>query len=256
MDEKEYKNCYVAFLDILGFKYMIDHEKCNYIFSIYSLIKKAVEKANFNLNNSDIKAFNEIKYKVMSDSIIIYIEENTPDAFFALIRTCQMLQMLLLSLDTPILIRGGISNGNLFVENDIFFGNGLTQAYLIESTISNYPRIIFTNKLLSEARNNYKEIPIGIDGVSFYKDIDEYNVINFMAIENFFSNSDKDWIAKYIDNILNCCQTYIDSSYDIKVRSKYVWLKNETLILLKNKTSLLKLTDKGQEVIEKWKISN
>ena len=252
MTEIKYTESYIAFLDILGFKNIVTNKKCVDIYSIFTLINIRVNsKIEFKLNNETLDVFNNIKYKIMSDSIVLYIDASIPDAFFAMVYSCQRLQMLLLDLDSPILLRGGIAKGGLFSDGDILFGKGLTDAYLIENNVAIYPRIVFTNHLLEEAQRNYDKISLGVDALSFYKDTDEFRCINFMAIEFF---TDFHVSANYVEKLLSYCQNYIDLSYEVSIREKYLWLKKEIILLVKNKKNILNLTAEGKKVIEKWHI--
>ncbi|MBR1404646.1 MAG: hypothetical protein IJ558_10790 [Treponema sp.] len=250
MSEIKYTESYVAFLDILGFKNLITSKTCADIYSIFALINIG-SKTEFKLNDEALPVFNNVKYKIMSDSIILYIDAFIPDAFFALVHSCQRLQMLLLNCNTPILLRGGIAKGGLFSDGDILFGKGLTDAYLIENNVAVYPRIIFTNQLLKEAQKNYAKISPGIDSLSFYKARDEFCCVNFMTIEFF---TDFHTSAHYVNNLLSYCQSYIDLSSEPSIREKYLWLKVEVILLAENKKGVLNLTEEGKKVIERWHI--
>lgn len=247
---KEYKECYVAFLDIMGFKNLVMTEECNYIYDIFQRIK-INSQTKFNLNNTFIEAFFSVKHYVMSDSIVLFIESSVKDSFFALTRTCQILQMSLLALPTPITLRGGISKGPIFCEDDIIFGKGLVNSYLLEENTAINPRIIFTKKILDQGQESYEIIKKGIDALSFFKDSDELYCINFMSIEMFTDFADS---AKYLDNILTYCQKNIDDETNERIRSKYLWLKKTSLQLAFAKKTILSLSAEGIQVAQKWNI--
>lgn len=247
---KEYKECYVAFLDILGFKNLIMKEECGYIYDVFQRIRVG-SQTQFKLNNELVAAFSAVKHYVMSDSVVLYVEVSVKDSFFALVRTCQILQMSLLGMSSPILLRGGITRGTIFSENEVIYGKGLVNAYLLEGSVADNPRIIFTKQTLDDGRTNYDKIKPGIDSLAFYKDFDELYSVNFMSLEFF---SDFEFSALYLDNILNFCQKNIDAETNDRVRSKFLWLKKVALQLAKSKIGLLNLTDTGKTVVEKWNV--
>ena len=49
---KEYRDCYVAFLDILGFKNMINNKSCSELFEIFESIK-ASSHTSVKLNDEE-----------------------------------------------------------------------------------------------------------------------------------------------------------------------------------------------------------
>ncbi len=226
MEEKEvkYEEYYVAHLDILGFKDMIKNKSCE---EIYKIMKYAEERLIPDKGYSDesVNVFREVKYKIMSDSIVVYIKPEVEDSFYLLLLTCQALQIALLNQEEPILLRGGITKGSLFVDNDIVFGEGLTNAYLIENNVAVYPRIVFNRAILIKGKETIKNInEESLAKTYFTDDEDEFCIINFLAID-YFKKSD--YGVKYINNILKTCNNNIDNIMDLNIRKKYLWLKTQ-----------------------------
>lgn len=95
-----YKVYYVAFLDILGFKKMVMSNTCEQIVDIYDSIH------NGNLSfikhcDRDIVEGNADSYKVMSDSICVYIDKTSMNALYNIWLWCCLFQKKLISLDPP-----------------------------------------------------------------------------------------------------------------------------------------------------------
>lgn len=67
-----------------------------------------------------------------------------------LIATCNYFQVRLARQDKPIIIRGAIVRGNLYAENDVVFGQGFVDAYLMQEETAKYPRIIMTKVLIKQ----------------------------------------------------------------------------------------------------------
>lgn len=248
----KYSNCYIAFIDILGFKDLLaKNTACSDIFSIFELIKSNSTTSLF-YNGEDVDAFNHIKCYIMSDSIVLYIDASIKESFFALVTTCSKLQISLLCREQPILVRGGISKGDLFVDKNIIFGAGLTEAYLIESNISRYPRIVFSKALLRNAKEvNTSTKRVYWDGMIVSEDVDEYCFVNFMS---FAFWPDLNTLIPSIESILIASQSFLDTSFNQSIREKYLWLKHFLLSTSKIQIELLKSLPQGKDFLQKWKI--
>lgn len=94
---------------------------------------------------SKIEVQNNIKMKIMSDSICLFIKKDFPNALPYLMSYCVAFQCDLL-LATGLLLRGGITSGDMYVQDDIIFGPALTEAYLLEEKNAKVPRIIIRKK--------------------------------------------------------------------------------------------------------------
>lgn len=226
MNSNEYTRCFIAFIDILGFKEKIKSDDCQDILNIYSDIKNPLVKAYIydeNGNPQLIEAVNDIKTKIMSDSICFYLEADKPDALFVLCACCSLFQAKLLKRSGPILLRGAIVEGDLFADGDITFGPGLTNAYLLEEKNAKTPRIIMTKQTFTQGKNilSRPNIAGGLDDFVFC-DSDEYYVINcYRTLRgmNDHSNGSTSELEKHIEYILA-------STEDESVRGKYLYLKN------------------------------
>ena len=122
--DKCYKNCYIAFIDMLGVKKLINNEEFEYLLSVFEQVRYSYEvkpetvTANGEtLHSTPIK----IKTKIISDSICMYLDANIPDNLILLIATCSIVQWKLLNLKTPIFVRGGIVKGKLFSDGGHYF---------------------------------------------------------------------------------------------------------------------------------------
>ncbi len=257
---KEYKDCYVAFLDILGFKNIVKEQDCDYIYETMNKLHD-LTKHSLNFNGFDIMAYEKIKHIILSDSIVVYIESDIEDAFVALMHVCYLLQQHLASLEYPIFLRGGITKGPLCFDDTIIFGNALTQAYLLENNIAVYPRIIFTGNILDEGRKNAKYLFPEIDGLGVMYKIDKDELYYI----DYFDRGihDVDDYKQYYDNILSFCETILDSETNQRIRDKYIWIKNMVRKRIESDSSLKREYDeeerkmrdkKHNEYHEKFKI--
>ena len=152
--EEKQTDCCVAYLDILGFKKMIDKDSHLPVFAL-RFIKRFIDLFCRSTNQyyENAKTRDDIydeflpKATMFSDSIVISqpITELNYPLFIDLIAQLQY------SLFTKgILIRGGISYGKLYHDENYLFGKGLIKAYLFESEYADYPRILVDNDLIEE----------------------------------------------------------------------------------------------------------
>lgn len=142
------ENRFVAFLDILGYRTLIERhiDNIEYIYILNHLLNRIKnphkhEMKYYKLTNRDIQ--------LLSDSLIITakMEENN---VLKLIQSLSWLQLFLLV--KGIIIRGGVSLGK-HVETDlIMMSQALVEAYDLEQK-ADYPRIVISKKILSEIQN-------------------------------------------------------------------------------------------------------
>ena len=214
MSDIEYQKYYVAFLDILGFKSIIQRKSCKEIYDVFQKIKKP--GLSFYNNNEILTDDSPIHLKILSDSIIMYIKASIDNALSYLLTECAVFQGELLSLNEPILLRGGISYGDLFFKDgtDIIYGEGLTKAYLLEEKNAKYPRIIIKKCDL--------DLSVDIQSVFTYLDDDAYYALNcYLSIS-------KDNNAKaIIKNIWKSISYNLNTTDDNSVREKYLYLQKK-----------------------------
>ena len=181
----KYEECFVAFLDILGFKNKVFETKNN-----KSLLNHLIETLRFNqyFTTSDNKKINDgrkiaIRSYFFSDSFVFFMKENDKDLphLFLIIRYLQDRFW-----ESDLCLRGAITKGNMYWPEDknenIILGPAMIDAYKLESQIAIYPRIILSDSLVDYINNhNIKAKPIsnnpgklkafirrGEDGVYFF----------------------------------------------------------------------------------------
>lgn len=225
IEVREYREHFVAFLDILGFKAFIDHEACETIYQIFEIIH-ARSKSALNYNGFQIQAFEKIQHKILSDSVLIFIDAEIEDSFPTLLMICTQLQRALANREDPILLRGGIAKGSLYYEDDIIYGQGLTRAYLLESNLAKYPRVIFTGETLEAGRKSTKYMFPELDGLGlgFVEDKDGLYIIDYLPGKYPGTLEDK---KAYGDRLIRKCEIMLNRLTDASLREKYLWLRNQ-----------------------------
>lgn len=257
LEEKQI-DCCVAYIDILGFKEMVMQDSHLPVLAL-RFIKKFINifynSNNEKYKNDDIDDDIIPKATMFSDSIVISQSINEVD-FPLFIELIAELQYGLFV--KGILIRGGISYGKLYHDENYLFGKGLINAYLFESKYADYPRILVDTDLINEIHkidyqkfeqswNDYiiiegkshylKRVDNDEDDYSFYvnKDFDNHMFINyfFKIIEYGFMmfDSEKNLIEleklrtePELMNVKKIIETGLKTK-DHRVLAKYEWLR-------------------------------
>jgi hypothetical protein len=147
--EINYEKSFVAFLDVLGFKQMVqlrDQEKINKYFGI-------VNSAVNYLKN--IPSKREIGSIVISDSIILTVpcSENESENLDKLRQLCIAVGLIQQNLAIEgIWLRGAISCGDTYFNSDEnqIVGPAYINSYLLEEKLAINPRVILDSKLIPE----------------------------------------------------------------------------------------------------------
>lgn len=147
IDDVGLKKHIIAYIDILGIKkLMLNNNMVNYAESAY---------ATFNLIKNIMLEYN-YKCSIISDSIVISIEIDKLDNIKMFLDRCKATFMALLDPNFSLLSRGAITIGDLYHNNDIVFGSGLVEAYLLQEN-EKYPRYIFTDNVSKNINDFYSQ---------------------------------------------------------------------------------------------------
>lgn len=220
-EEKQYKKCYVAFLDVLGFKEMIKTKSCEYIYEVFS--KEFKQKINhIYLGTVLVSDMSNIEMKVMSDSICFYIDSSIKNSLFALVCATAHFQNELLCFEEPVLTRGAIVHGDMFSEDDIIYGPAFVEAYLKEEKLAKYPRIILDEILVEKAENNSDDnVYKALNKLTLF-DFDGKFVVDYWQVFNEINND------KYLD-LLSYIEKVISENESESVVEKYKYFKSQLL---------------------------
>lgn len=151
----ETKKHYIAYMDILGYSAYIaeNPDKAN---EYLQTIANAIEKVKRNVAGLSLvgkNGFNadvDIKCKTFSDNILLCMEATeSPDEIRRIIVFLISVASIQrgLVIEHNLLMRGGITIGELFINNDFVFGKGLIDAVCLEKKAEN-PCIIVSHELL------------------------------------------------------------------------------------------------------------
>ncbi|EKO34195.1 hypothetical protein [Leptospira santarosai] len=243
----EYKNCLLTYIDILGFKNLIESSK-NPKLVYDALTKLSTESDRESDAFSDWVHALGVKYESFKFSDLIVrlyqfknaIEEE--NKYHILAYELENLAKIQRELPSHnFLIRGAVTYGQIYIENEIIFGPALVNAYQLECNVADYPRIILDKNLgeelfqmvqeITEIEPENREIPSAsiFSAFQFLKkdsNKDDYYYINYpnYSVEDFEYNlvSEEIFFQEHRDLIVSVLRTEVNQ----KIIRKYEWLKN------------------------------
>ena len=249
MDEPNgYSQKYVAFLDILGFKEIINEKSPDWIkLHIYDEVRKVDTLFHSDLYGKLLPqtTCNALEFVIISDSIIISLPITMDRAFETFFMACVTLQRMFLRSSNPILLRGAISKGDYFHYDHITFGPALTQAYLLESSMAIYPRVIIDNIIqVSETGETKGTL---LPSICLY-DGDGFQYLDYVRFALMFHDDDGSDCMRINQLIISCREKYKSNP---SIYGKYNWLANKF-----NSALEFVFGDSKPNNISKYKIPN
>lgn len=150
--EIQYSDYYVAFLDILGFKNLVNNKKpedMKKISKYFQLIKEITNDLK------KIEPKKNIGSIIISDSVILSVRIGTDqlENIKNLRQLCIAIQKIQFKLaEINIWLRGAISSGKAYFNatDSQVVGPAYINAYLLEERLAINPRVILDNKLITE----------------------------------------------------------------------------------------------------------
>lgn len=222
MGEREYKECYIAFLDLLGFKDLIDNEKttCEDIAKLFDEIRIEYP-VTIEEEKRYLMDFDALKQKIMSDTICLYVDSSITNSLAGLISTCDYLQVRLLRRKTPMLLRGAIIKEKIYAKGDITFGPGVSKAYLMEEKTAKYPRIILTKNLIDEWKTHDFYGKDYVDTYTF-RDSDAFFAVDYLYLFYGLDRGLSTWskFARFVRDKL-------DTETNPSIREKYLYIERD-----------------------------
>lgn len=248
--ELKYERRLIAFIDILGFKDIVkqsetDTSKIELIYSVLEYLKdwektekwdlkfvEIEESAQYKgVNNFDLRG--KTNTTTFSDSIVVSVkvDDNVNEMASTLIVNLAYIGTVLL--EKGILFRGGLTIGNIIhVDNGTVFGQGLIDAFMLETRSAKYPRIVLSDKLLNEL--NYP-IETKRNSYPYHQYLDRYDdgcvgfhqLIYYQVIESW-TEMTPELLTESLSKVRKVIINGLDSSFEKpEVFEKFKWLKEQ-----------------------------
>ena len=261
----EYQNRVVVYIDILGFKDLLDEtidregndipKGIDKILDAYNAIRDVWdldidEKKKW--GEDDPRKDNGKVITMFSDTIVIsFLQDAESEIFWTLLEINWMIARLMIR---GILCRGAVSYGKLIHDDKKIFGPALVNAYIGESKAALYPRVILSPEILElveKAKASHNAPQEEKEYVMDLLDIDSDGMLYVDYFDSIRSEFD-DPIYGYPDYLIEMRKTILKgiSSGRPDVKIKYMWLKeryNETIDKLDINNTVLRLREEGNE---------
>lgn len=252
-----YENRYVLFLDILGFKKIIeatydkDEDVPNEIEKLYNALK-TISKTNSRTTGSK-------RITQFSDSIVVSFNDIEQHEFSHLLDDISY--MLFLLAFEGIVCRGAIAYGKFYHDDKYLFGPALVDAYETESKAAMYPRVIVDKSVINIYKEKSKSTHIKsrfrkdfIDGY-LMEDLDDKLFIDYFLNPLTFADS-KEIYVNYLEKLRELISNGLSKARAADIRVKYGWMKqkfNSTLNKLQDNSTKLDIPHKEFMRIKKIK---
>lgn len=211
----EYKNCFVFFIDILGFKELIKKNNAAEIRDIIEYFYKIFE--------SDFSKPPYQNYNItqVSDCIVISFEKEPKFQLYMLLHIFFDLQSALLA-DKGVLIRGAGRFGKLYHDDKYLFGEAYQNAFYSEEKTAIYPRIIIPQDVF----NQFTETEKDHCNELLKKDADGMYYLDYINIDitDISNNKKEEYRTKIKQRISDGIEKYKNNP-DILI--KYKWLETK-----------------------------
>jgi hypothetical protein len=226
----EYEQRAVAFLDILGWKDLVQHSVAEpRAMNEISMAVGWIFSLQDTLGHSDLFATTQF-----SDSVVISVSlkprSDRINPFFQLYSCCCCLSRLLMR--RGIFLRGGVTDGLMYHSGSIAFGPALTAAYELESKFAVTPRIVTPSRSSGEPRFQFNRDPRTGFQVNFWRKDkrDNMHFLDFLASFSGVPECDliipgHPEISTRLDELANPIRTALIHQHDSeRILAKYRWL--------------------------------
>ncbi len=151
----KYEERVVAFIDILGFRSLLEETvdskgvenevKINSVVDAYTSIRRILDLDN-SFSDDSLKISRSKQVSIFSDCLVISFKAHEPSEVFHTLLEIKILIMQLLW--SGMLCRGAVSLGKFIHTPEYLFGPALAEAYLLETKAALYPRVILDRPVI------------------------------------------------------------------------------------------------------------
>lgn len=140
----DYKERYVAFLDLLGFKTIVTRAETDP--TERERLRKVLELMRDSLTQNPRLA---LRFTHFSDCLVLSIER-TAAGLLEAFESINVLVSNLLQFD--VLVRGGLVAGHAYHDKDFVYGTAVNRAYCLEHEIARDPIILLSEEVFADAK--------------------------------------------------------------------------------------------------------
>lgn len=216
-------NSFVCAIDILGFSQMIEKS------SNEGVGDKLLKETNYLINKNKQciipNKYSQGKIKIFTDNMVVAYPI-TGDGEEELDEILQNVSEYQFNLALEgLFVRGGISIGDFYINEDIVFGKALLDAHHVESQIACYPRIILDESSVKRLKKYMKHYEVAPQTTKVLID------------------TDGQWFINYLDTIFK---------FYTKCNNEYEFERVKFELMLRHKKKIEEMLDKYKENIRVW----
>lgn len=216
-----YETCIVTFVDILGFREIVAKRPDHDISAMLSLLRKTTEISE------TVQEKPEVDYYAFSDSIVRVrrISESVVETIGVEANDIGLAQLDLAH--RGVLIRGGLTVGQVFSDGRTLFGPAMIRAYDLESKNAVSPRILIDPKVVESAGLakllRSKKIA-GLMGNMLSDPLNDGVIIDYLSVALDELDEDADVLETLRRHKEIVEAGLIAAVGNDRIRSKYEWL--------------------------------
>lgn len=235
----EYEPRVVLFLDILGFKNIIDQtaqKNADQPEQIARLYETLTAMRAYLEVSGDRRYVPSLQLTQFSDAILVSFREEEESQVLQTLYNVQNLLVRLLM--RGIICRGGIAYGKLLHDGNLTFGPALIKAYETESKAAMFPRVILDRSII-ELGKTYHGIHMDqkTEGDAIMnilkKDTDDLYYVDYFPRGYQDLGLKPEEMPDYLKNLRRIIQNGLKHR-KVNIRSKYGWMKNKHNQLIRN----------------------
>lgn len=266
----KYEQRIVAFIDILGFKTLLDdtldkdgndnEKSIDAVISAYEAIR-AIWNLDQKSGYLDTKSSETKKVSIFSDCLVVSFEIDQPNEVFFTLLEIKWLIMRLIA--RKILCRGAVSLGKFIHTDSYLFGPALVEAYMLESKAAMYPRVILDHSVIEAGSNNRNRNHSFSEEQEYVQSLLEQDSDGMFYIDYFFKaqselNDPEYDFPEYIENLADIIRKgLMGSSHHSRadVRVKYSWMRerfNRMVDIVTTKEAVSRLKNSAEYELEEF----
>ena len=218
MNENVENEKFVLYLDIMGFKERVSRVKVDELKQQLLLFKTKIIKLKPLLVGGKTKK-TLINMAQFSDSIVLVTRDCTEDDLNRISKAAAILMQT--ALQTGFALRGAIAKGNMVfdLENQLFFGKALVDAYLLEEELCYYG-VAFHESMEDSILNTKKDLPIEDIAIPLKKGKSKHYHVAWYKVKDNLQKGDissiaLDWLKDIRKTVSGNPRVYLDNTIDI-----------------------------------------
>ena len=213
---RQYYKSIFAFLDLLGVKEYIKKDNGEFLKklgNIYDSTLRIYKPLCQTQHKPNIQA------KIFSDNIVFECKVENGDGFQEFMEVAFITAVFQEELfRNNLLLRGSITIGDSFLDDVFVFGKALSEAYLLESKIALYPRVIISKELKNIVLPNITNTSAA--AYMCVEDRDGEHYVDYLSSSGKSNNSRIPIILEAIEYNNNELKR---EDYDSKTKQKLLW---------------------------------